>query len=239
MGEVLFMTAPTIRKPDSKIPPLENGDHLTRDEFERRYRAMPAVKKAELIEGVVYMPSPVRFDVHGEHHADLVTWLGVYRLHTRGVRIADNSTVRLDLDNEPQPDAALFIDRVCGGRVLIDEEGYIVGAPDLVGEIAASSVSIDLGQKFFVYRRNAVCEYLVWRVEDRAIDWFVVRSGQLERMQAASDGSLRSAVFPGLWLDAAALLGGDLPRVHQVLHLGLASPEHAAFAARLASAPAK
>ena len=42
-----------------RILPLEHGDHLTREEFERRYEAMPHVRKAELIEGVVYMPSPV------------------------------------------------------------------------------------------------------------------------------------------------------------------------------------
>ena len=93
----------------SPIPPLESGDRLTRAEFERRYQATPEKFKAELIEGVVYVASPVR-SFHGVPHADLVTWLGVYRTATPGVSVADNTTTRLDLDNEPQPDALLRIE---------------------------------------------------------------------------------------------------------------------------------
>src|SRR5262250_2667499 len=90
-----------------RIPPLENGDRLTRPEFERRYEAMPHLKKAELIEGVVYVPSPVRYEGHGRQHSAILTWLGVYMASTPGVGAGDNTTVRLDLDNEPQPDALL------------------------------------------------------------------------------------------------------------------------------------
>lgn len=125
------------------VPPLENGDRLTRAEFERRYRAMPHIKKAELIEGVVHMPSPVRTDQHAEPHLDLIAFLGIYRHFTPGVRGGDNSTVRLDLDNEPQPDGTLF--KAQGGTARIDADGYIRGAPELAAEIAASSVSFDLG----------------------------------------------------------------------------------------------
>jgi hypothetical protein len=215
-----------------QIPPLENGDQLTRDEFERRYAAMPEVKKAELIEGVVYMGSPVRADGHGEQHFDLVTFLGIYKFASPGVRAADNATVRLDLDNEPQPDAALYVDPSCGGQCRLTD-GYITDGPELVGEVASSSVSIDLGIKFHVYRRNGVREYIVWRVRDRAVDWFILRNGQFDRLAPGTDGIYRSEVFPGLWLDVTALLAGDLPRVNQVLQQGLASPEHAAFVARM------
>ena len=164
------------------IPPLENGDVLTRAEFERRYEAMPHLKKAELIEGVVYVPSPVRHRYHGHQHTHLISWLGQYEAHTPGVEASDNVTVRLDLDNEPQPDALLFIDPACGGHALIDAEGYIEGAPELVAEVASSSASYDLHAKLRVYRRNGVREYLVWRVLDREIDWFVLRAGQYERV---------------------------------------------------------
>src|SRR5262249_57904199 len=85
-------------------PPLETGDQLSRDEFERRYDAMPNVKKAELIEGVVYMPSPVRWNQHAAPHADFITWLGFYRVNTPGVRVGDSGSLRLNLDTEPQPD---------------------------------------------------------------------------------------------------------------------------------------
>jgi Uma2 family endonuclease len=215
------------------VPPLENGDVLTRAEFERRYEAMPHLKKAELIEGVVYVPSPARHSYHGHQHAHLISWLGHYEAHTPGVEASGNATVRLDLDNEPQPDVLLFIDPACGGQACIDADGYIEGAPELVAEVAASSASYDLHAKLRVYRRNGVREYIVWRVLDREIDWFVLRAGQYERLSLDAEGLYRSEVFPGLWLDPAALLRGDLATVLAVVHRGLASPEHAAFVSRL------
>src|SRR5688572_22284415 len=115
------------------VPPLEPGDRLTRAEFERRYRAMPQLKKAELIEGIVYMPSPVRLMRHGGPHADLVCWLSLYKSATPGVLVGDNSTARLDLDNEPQPDALLMIAPEFGGQARISED-YVEGAPELVAE---------------------------------------------------------------------------------------------------------
>ena len=119
------------RIPDP-VPPLQNGDHLTRDEFERRYDALPHLKKAELIEGVVYMPSPVRQRRHGRPHLHVNTWLGTYEASTPGVEAGDNSTIRLDLDNEPQPDALLFIDPARGGQARISADDYLEGAPELV-----------------------------------------------------------------------------------------------------------
>jgi Uma2 family endonuclease len=215
------------------VPPLENGDVLTRAEFERRYEAMPHLKKAELIEGVVYVPSPARHRSHGHQHAHLINWLGHYEAHTPGVEASGNATVRLDLDNEPQPDALLFIDPACGGQARIDADGYIEGGPELVAEVAASSASYDLHAKLRVYRRNGVREYIVWRVLDREIDWFVLRAGQYERLSLDAAGLYRSEVFPGLWLDPTALLRGDLATVLAVAQRGPATPKHAAFAARL------
>jgi Uma2 family endonuclease len=215
------------------IPPLENGDRLTRAEFERRYDAMPGLKKAELIEGEVYMPSPVRHGGHSHPHTRLVTWLGTYETDTPGVEAGDNGSIRLDLDNEPQPDGYLIIRPEYGGQARISADDYIEGAPELVGEIASSSVSYDLGKKLNAYRRNGVREYVVWRVLDRQVDWFVNREGRFEPMPPAADGILRSAVFPGLWLDPAALVRGDKARVKAVLQGGLDSPEHATFVARL------
>jgi Uma2 family endonuclease len=219
--------------PNGAILPLENGDRLTRAEFERRYDAMPHLKKAELIEGVVYVPSPVRQKYHGKQHPRLVAWLVHYEASTPGVEVGDNSTVRLDLDNEPQPDGLLFIQAEFGGQVRIDDEGYIAGAPDLVAEVAASSASYDLHAKLNVYRRNGVREYIVWRVYNHQIDWYVLRGGAYELLAAGPDGILRSTIFPGLDLDVAALLRGDLAAVFAVLQQGLNTPEHADFVARL------
>lgn len=222
---------PALRR---SVPPLESGDRLSRAEFERRYHAMPHVKKAELIEGVVYMPSPVRFESHGEEHFDLITWIGVYKASTPGVRSGDNSTVRLDFENEPQPDVTLIIDPDRGGRTTL-VDGYVTGAPELVAEVAASSVSIDLHDKLRAYQRNGVTEYIVWRTGDAAIDWFVLRDGTYDRLTPDAAGVWKSPGFPGLWLDGPALIRGDMPAVFAALSTGLAAPEHTAFVERLAA----
>ena len=219
----------------AKIPPLENGDRLTRLEFERRYNAMPELKKAELIEGTVYMASPLRFEPHAEPHANLMGWLWTYKVATPGVWLGDNPSVRLDLDNEPQPDAALLIDASCGGRSSLGPEGYIQGAPELVLEVAASSATIDLGDKKRAYRRNGVKEYLVWLVFEQEIAWFSLEAERYIPLKADASGIFRSQVFPGLWLARSAMLQGDMAEVLSVLQAGLASAAHQAFAQQLST----
>jgi Uma2 family endonuclease len=222
----------TVSHPNAS-PPVEAGDRLSRAEFERRYMAMPELKRAELIEGVVYVPSPVRARRHGRPHAHVVTWLGIYESATPGVIVADNASVRLDLDNEPQPDAVLFIDPDNGGQTRIGPDDYVEGAPELVAEVAASTASYDLNSKLNVYRRNGVKEYIVWRVLDQQIDWFVLSDGVFVPLSVDVSGLYRSDVFPGLWLDPAALVRGDTPSVQTTLQGGLASQEHTDFVARL------
>ena len=218
------------------IPPLETGDRLTRDEFERRYEAMPHIKKAELIEGVVYVPSPARFRRHGSPHSNTLGWLSYYKAHTPGVETAGNGSVRLDQDTEVQPDGCLFIAPTHGGQARISDDDYIELSPELMAEVAASSVSYDLGVKLEAYRRNGVREYVVWRVLNQAIDWFVLREQDFVPLQPDKRGILKSLVFPGLWLDPSAMISGELRRVLDVLNEGLATPEHAAFVARLQAA---
>ena len=214
-------------------PPLENGDRLTREEFERRYAAMPDVKRAELIDGVVYMGSPVRFRAHGRPHVLLLTWLGLYSTLTPGVLCADNTTVRLGSDTEPQPDALLRIEPEVGGNSRISADDYVEGAPELLAEVAASSASYDAHDKMAVYRRSGVQEYLVWRVYDEQIDWFALRDGEYIRLAPDGSGVIASQVFPGLRLAVLALLAGDMARVVAELQKGLGTAEHAAFVARL------
>ena len=215
------------------IPSLEQGDRLNRGEFERRYGAMRGLKKAELVEGVVYMQSAVRFRSHGRPHHWLVTWIGVYESATPGVCGTDNTSIRLDLDNMPQPDTALFVAPECGGQVTISEDDYIEGAPEFVAEVTSSSVSYDLGDKLNAYRRNGVQEYLVWRVQERAFDWFVLREGNYQSIPPDEHGILKSASFPGLWLDSEAMLAGRLADALSTLQSGLAGEEHASFVDRL------
>lgn len=217
-----------------EVPPLESGDRLSRDEFERRYDARPDPKKAELVQGVVYVTSPIRCEGHGAPHAQVVGWLFGYRMETPGVMALVDATVRLDRLNEVQPDALLrFVDRRAPARSRTSDDDYVEGPPELVAEVAGSTASYDLHDKLATYERNGVAEYVVWRVYDRAIDWFRLEGGRYVRLDPDPGGVLKSRVFPGLWLDAAAMIRGDLDRVLSVLREGIASPAHAELAARL------
>lgn len=218
--------------PGLSEPLLEAGDRLSRDEFERRYERMPQVKKAELIEGTVYMPSPVRAEKHAEPHNQLGTWLGTYASESAGVRCFDNSSIRLDLDNEPQPDLVLIKSPSQGGQVRISADDYIEGAPELAVEIVGSSRAYDLHQKKDAYRRNGVCEYLACITGEKRLVWWELREGEYHEIAPDADGLLKSRVFPGLWLDGEALLRGDLKAVLATLQRGLGSEEHKAFLAR-------
>jgi Uma2 family endonuclease len=215
------------------IPAFENGDRLTRSEFERRYHLMPHLKKAELIEGTVYVASPVRLKSHAEPHANLMIWLGTYKVATPGVMLADNATVRLDFDNEPQPDALLRLDEACGGQSRISEDDYIEGAPEFVVEVASSSASYDLYDKLQAYRRNGVREYLVWVVQESEFRWYILDEGTYRQQQPDAAGLCASPFFPGLRLDVRALLTGNMQQVLAALQQGLSSPEHQEFVARL------
>lgn len=214
--------APLATSAASFVPHLENGDHLTRQEFERRYASMPQIRRAELIEGVVHIPSPVSLVHHGRPHAQIMAWLGVYHAQTPGTDLGDNATLRLDLENEPQPDAVLYWDAAKGGRARVAPDGYLEGVPELIVEVSSSSVSIDMHAKLRAYRRNGVPEYMVWRVLDRAVDWFELVEGDYRVIPANETGLTTSRRFPGLWLDTAALLRGDLAQVLQAVQQGIA-----------------
>jgi Uma2 family endonuclease len=166
-------------------------------------------------------------------------WIAVYAAGTPGVGFGDNGSIRLDFDNMPQPDAFLMIEPGQGGQARISADDYVEGAPELIAEVASRSVSYDLGDKLHAYRRNGVREYVVWRVLDSAIDWFLLREGRYEPLSPDADGILRSLIFPGLWLDPAALLRGELATVLAVVQRGLGTPEHAEFVSRLQQSPAR
>jgi Uma2 family endonuclease len=192
------------------IPALESGDHLTMEQFERRYAAMPELKKAELIEGVVFLASPVSLQ-HSDGQASLTAWAATYRSLHNEVRVHSDGSVRLDADNEFQPD--IFIRKTEGGLSRPGERDLLDGPPELVIEVAASSVSRDLFAKKNVYRRNGVPEYVVWRVRDGELDWFELVDGEYVLRQPDEAGIIESRQFPGLRLDVPALLADDLARV--------------------------
>lgn len=201
--------SPIQRRP---VPPLENGDRLSDDEFMRRYEAMPDVK-AELIDGIVYMASPVRTNVHGQPHADLVGWLTVYRSRHPHLILGDNSSVLLGPGDRVQPDAFLMLPRDRGGRAELRDDGYIYGPPELVCEVAASTASLDANDKANAYHRAGVVEYLLWRTEEVQLDWFTLDGEIYRRLPSDENGLIESRVFPGLRLDRPALLRGDLAAV--------------------------
>jgi len=230
----VLLTKPSSDRPRA-LRPLQNGDHLTGAEFLRRYEAMPHLKKAELIEGIVYMGSPVRYHSHGMPDGLVQTWLGTYSVHTPGIEFVSNTTAQLDIDNVPQPDALLRISEECGGQSSVDAQDYLAGAPELVVEVAASSASIDTREKQRAYRRNGVREYLIWLVEEREIRCQRLFEGEYQIIPLDKSGVFKSDVFPGLWLDTKAALALDAAAVLRTLNTGLRSRVHRDFVARLAA----
>ena len=190
---------------------LEAGDHLTREEFHRRYLARPDIKKAELIDGVVYVPSPLRGDYHGKPHGFVMLWLGTYALGVPEAECMDSTTLLLDGNVEVQPDAMLW--HPVDGGPYMNERGFIVGPPQLIVEVSASSATYDLHVKKEAYRRNGVLEYVVWRVLDEAIDWFRLQDGAYVLIEPNADGIVESEQFPGLRLHVQSMLAGDLTAV--------------------------
>ncbi len=195
--------------PPEGAPSLENGDRMDREEFHRRYSLRPDLHRVELIEGIVYMPSPMNARHHAEPRHLIQMWLGTYAAAHPALRAHGPATTFLDTGNEPEPDALLYDT----ARGIQRPDGYIAGAPDLVVEIANSSVSRDLHQKLRAYERNGVAEYIVWRTQDGAIDWFVLEEGKYALRPAGPDGMIDSARFPGLRLDVPAALAGELAKV--------------------------
>jgi Uma2 family endonuclease len=216
------------------VPSLEPGDHLDQPAFHARYREMPEDVKAELIGGVVYMSAALRRQ-HGRSSGLLVHWLRAYEDDTLGVEVYDNATTIIGDDSEPQPDASLIIQPECGGQMQVTEEDYLQGAPELVGEVASSTEAYDLHSKKRDYERAGVKEYLVIALRQQTVFWFVNHSGKFEEKLPDADGVIRSEAFPGLWLDPDALVGLNGRRLLEVLRQGLATPEHAVFAAQLAT----
>ena len=203
----------TIANSAPTLTVLENGDRLNRLEFERRYTASK-IKKAELIEGLVYVASPLRFTPHAKPHSQIIGWLITYQTLVAGLEVGIEPTVRLDDDNEPQPDAVLFR---LGGNAQVDMDGYITGAPELIVEIAASTVSYDLHAKKRSYERNGVKEYIVWRTLDQQIDWFVLENGEYKNLAPDTAGIIHSLEFEGLRLNVSAILSGDMSTVLKTL----------------------
>ncbi len=228
------MKAPAARRPSqASLLPLYNGDHMTQEEFHRRYEAYPEDVKFELIGGIVYMASPLK-RFHGTYHPELSTVLAIYKAGTPGVEVADNMTAILGEKSEPQPDLMLRILAEYGGRSRYNDDDYLVGPPELVAEVAHSSLAIDMNRKRLDYRAAGVQEYVVFSVEERELHWFHFPTGR--KYKPDRNGLWKSRVFPGLWIDGPALVARDTSRLIAAVQQGLATPEHAAFVRRLEAA---
>ncbi len=215
-----------------QVPPLEAGDHLDQSTFHHRYQAMPPGFRAELIEGVVIVPSPLKPE-HGECHALVMMWLGHYWMATPGTRVRDNATAILGDASEPQPDGALIIDPACGGQTGYSEDGYATGPPELIVEVASSSESIDLNAKWRDYERAGVLKYVVIVLRQRVVRWFRLQGGAYQEIAIPDSGVVESGTFPGLSLAVEALLQLDGATVIATLNQGFATPEHEAFVQQL------
>ena len=228
-----ILTETRAKSSVEELPPLRAGDHLDRETFHRRYEAMPSKFRAELVKGVVIVPSPLGCP-HGAFHARILTWLGTYSISTSGTTIFDNTTTILDDENEVQPDAQLVILPEFGGQGA-QPGAYVEGAPQLVVEVAATSEAYDLFEKFEVYQQAGVREYLVVLVREQQVRWFASEQGRFLPLAADAAGVMRSGLFPGLWLDTAALFAEHPAGLLTTLQAGLADPAHREFVQRLAA----
>ncbi len=200
-------------KPGTPVPSLESGDRLTQPEFHRRYSAMNRIRKAELVNGIVFMSSPVRMQSHALPHRMVIAWLSQYEAHNPDTQCGDNATLILHNQNEFQPDAFLRILDSKGGASFVNDQDYLQGAPELIVEIAGTSASIDLREKKEAYRQAGVREYIVWQVEEKRIDWWRLNAGSYEPLQPDPDNTIHSNVFPGLILPVDTFLSGDLRKL--------------------------
>jgi Uma2 family endonuclease len=203
---------------------------MSQAEFHRRYEAYPEDVKFELIGGVVHMASPLKRR-HGTYHPELSLVLTHYKAGTPGVEVADNMTAILGEKSEPQPDLMLRLLEECGGQSKYNEEDYLVGAPELIVEVAHSSRAIDMNRKRQDYLAAGVQEYVVFCVEEEQLHWFHFPSRR--KLKPDRHGLLKSRVFPGLWLDGPALVARDSAGLIAAVQQGLATPEHADFVRRL------
>lgn len=215
---------------EQPVAPLRAGDNLTRDEFLRRWQAAPSIKSAELIGGIVYMPSPVSVD-HGDMEGDVGGWLNTYKAFTPGTAGGHNTTSFL-LEDSPQPDLNLRLLPEYGGGSWAQAK-FLHGVPELLAEVCVSTAAYDLHQKYDLYEAAGIPEYLAVVVFEQEIRWHLLVDGCYQLLSPDADGLFRSRVFPGLWLDGQALLAGNLRQVLERLQAGLRSAEHEQFVAEL------
>lgn len=214
----------------AQMPPyLRPGDCMLRQEFHRLYTQMPDGYRAELLGGIVFEPSPVSV-LHGDHHAHLNHLLWVYATHTPHVNATNNASVFLSDEDELQPDITLRLSQDAGGKSILNSKGFIVGAPELVAEIAYSSRAIDLHFKKSRYRLAGVTEYIVVCLEPKHFYWFDLEGDTELKVRK---GITRSVIFPGLWLCGEALLEVDNQTADDILNRGLMSQEHKRFKMKL------
>lgn len=212
---------------------LHSGDRMTREEFHRIYQQAPEGFRAELVGGIVYVPSPLK-RLHGTIHPFVDAVLAAYVGSTPGVECGDNTTILLGEEGEPQPDAYLRILPEYGGQSGTTDDDYVDGAPELIVEIAFSSRSIDLHGKKDDYTRYGVQEYLVLCLRESVLRWFDLQAN--DERSIGADGVVRASSFPGLWIHAEALLVKKYAQLMTTLQAGLATVEHATFVQRLADA---
>lgn len=222
----------TVSSPSTELLELHNGDHMPQAEFHRIYSTMPEDVKAELIGGIVYMASPLKIS-HGSNHVVLASVFFAYESATKGTETGNNTTVIMDDESEPQPDLYMRILPECGGQSGTTEDDYVEGAPELIAEIANTSRAIDLHRKRAVYRDAGVREYLVLSLHEQQLRWFDL--AQDAELATPADGVIRSLVFPGLWIDSAAVVNRDHRQLMETLERGLAEPSHTDFVKQLAT----
>ena len=217
------------------IPPgLVTGERMSVDEFLRRWEELPDLKKAELVDGIVYVPSPLSLE-HGSLDSLIIWWLAHYAHATPGCKAGNNSTwLMLVAHRNPMPSCG-SCPRTVGSRGR--ERQFGAGAPELAVEVCVTSTEVDFGPKLKLYERAGVREYITIELFGQRIVWRMLENAVYVAQQVPSDGVLRSQVFPGLWLDVAAFWDDDGAKMLAALNAGLSSEDHQRFVERLRRVP--
>ena len=223
--------------PQRRVPEadrLRDGERIPPDEFRRRCGVLEAVGvdfRVEYVNGVVRMMPPPNFAGHTHPIRVMQGLLSAYTRQTPGVIDYTESGVTLPVEEtsaDVSPDLCLVVQPGRGGQMSVDDAGYFVGPPELVVEVANSSLSYDLGEKRDLYEAAGVQEYLVHATRERRLLMMRRDGDRFRTVMPDADGVLASRIFPGLVFDTAAIIADDIAAAEATLDRVMQSPEVAA-----------
>lgn len=166
--------------------------------------------------------------VLGELASSVSYWLCQYRRSTPCVESLGRVSIFLDPTTEIETTAAMWLTPGADDRPRWQR---CEGVPELLVEVTATVHNKVFRRRLRVYEQSEIHELLVVTGDPRDTALYARENGRFARVSPADDGSYRSRVFPGLWLDPSALFSDEWNEMAACLDRGMATEEHAAFVA--------